>query len=69
MNPSNNNTSKGADLVEEKPPVDQHQKSRGRSNSRPWRKLLVYDCDEEAVKVKSAKDISQLRASAIHAQS
>ena len=70
MDPSDEITFKGANLVEEKePPVNQHLKIRGHSNSLPWRKVLVYDCDKEALEVKSEKNISQLRASTIHAQS
>ena len=70
MDPSNEITSKGANVVEEKEPsINQHQKSHGRSTSPPWRKLLVYDCDEQALSVKSEKDISQSRAPIIHAQS
>ena len=70
MDSNDENTSKSANVVEEEEPsVNQHLKSRGRSNSPPWRKLLVYDCDEQAVKVKSEKNISEARASAIRAQS
>ena len=70
MDPSDEITSKGTNLVEEKePPVNQPSKSRGHPNSPPWRKVLVYDCDKETVRVKSEKDISQLRASIAHVQS
>ena len=67
MDPIDEITSKGANPIEDKePPVNQHLKSRGHSNSPPWRKVLVYDCDKETVEVKSEKDISQSRASTMH---
>ena len=66
MDPSDEITSKGANVLEEEPSINQHLK---RSKSPPCKKVLVYDCDEETVKVKSEKDISQSRASTIHEQS
>lgn len=59
MDASDETTSKSATAHEEEGPSNsQFPKIRGRSNSPPWRKLLVYDCAEQAVEVQSEKDIS-----------
>ena len=51
----------------EEPLQNQHLKNGGRSNSPPWRKLLVYDCEQQAIEIKSEKNIGQLCVSFIHA--
>ena len=68
MDASDEITAKRATLHEEEEPLhSQHLKNRGRSNSPPWRKLLVYDCEQQAIEIISEKNIGQLCASFIHA--
>ncbi len=60
MDASDETTTKSGTVLEEGEPSDsQFAKNRGRSNSPPWKKLLVYDCEQETVEVKSEKNISQ----------
>lgn len=60
MGPSDETTIKSVNALDEGEPSDsQFVKNRGRSNSPPWKKLLVYDCEQETVEVKSEKNISQ----------
>ena len=40
-----------------------HTRNQGHFDNAPWKKVLVYDRDEQALKVKSKKDIGQSRAS------
>ena len=55
---------------EEEPSDSQFAKDRGGSNSLTWKKILVYDCEQQTVRVKSEKSIGQLRRTdAIHAPS
>ena len=68
MDASDEIIAKGATLHEEEEPLqNQYLKHRGRSNSPPWRKLLVYDCEQQAIEIRSEKNIGQLCASFIHA--
>ena len=58
MDTSDQSTTKSVTaLEEEEPSSSQFARNRGRSNSPPWRKLLVYDCEQQTVKVKSEKNI------------
>ena len=56
-------------LNDEEPSDTQFPQVRGRSNSPPWRKLLVYDCENQAVKVKSVKKIGQSRLLVVYTSS
>lgn len=49
----NANPFKGEELLS-----SQHIKDHGRSNSPPWKKVLVYDCREQTLTVQREKNIS-----------
>ena len=60
MDASDKTTNKSVTALEEEEPSEsQFTKNRGRSNSPPWKKTLVYDCEQETVEVKSEKNIGQ----------
>ncbi len=60
MEASDETVAKSATALEAEEPSDsQHLKNRGRSNSPPWKKGLVYDCEEQTVRFRSEKDISR----------
>ena len=60
MDASDETTNKSVNALEEEEPSDsQFPKNGGRLNSPPWKKLLVYDCEQETVEVRSEKNISQ----------
>ena len=68
MEASDGTIAKSAIALEDEEPSDsQHLKNRGRSNSPPWKKGLVYDCEEQTINFRSEKDISWSQASTIHA--
>ena len=57
---SEESTAKTAAVHEEEgPDCSQFISQRKRSNSPPWKKALVFDCEEQAVKVQSERDIGQ----------
>ena len=68
MDGSDESTAKTAvALPEDEPSKSQHLGHHGRPNNPPWRKVIVYDCEEQTVKVTSEKNISRSRASSAHA--
>ena len=59
MDARDETTSKSATAHEEEGTSNsQFPDLRGRSKSPPWRKVLVYDCAEQALEVQNEKDIS-----------
>ena len=51
---------------EQEPSKTQHLRVRGRSNSPPLRKVLVYDCGQRTVQVHSEKHVGKLFPSTVH---
>ena len=53
-------TAKAAAVHEdEEPHESQFYSHQKRSNSPPWKKALVYDCERQAVNVRKERDIGQ----------
>ena len=49
-----------------KVPSSQHLNNRERKSSPFWKKVVVYYCVEQTVKVVNEKDIGRLHASIVH---
>lgn len=58
MEPSEDSTANAAAALEDyEPDKSQHLKARGRSNSPPLKRVIVYDCDQRTVEVQCEKNV------------